>query len=463
MSNTMDSKSLPPHIALFPSAGMGHLTPFLRIASMLLRRNCAVTLITATPTVSAAESSHISSFLHEHPQVKHVGFQIIQLPHSKLDDPFHLQFESTRRSVHLLHPLLSSSSPPLSAIFADLAVASSITSVSAKLGIPHYLISTTSVKFLCLIAYLPELISDPAKFDHSFTEVEISGLTPFPISSIPPPFQDPNHLFTKTLLQNSRALSKAKGIFMNSLQCLEAETLEAVNNGGVLSHSLPPLLPIGPLELYEIKTEKGQYMTWLDRQPAESVVYVSFGSRTAMSREQIREISKGLERSGHRFLWVLKSSKVDTEDKIQLKDLLGDSFLERTKNKGTAVKGWVSQAEILEHPSVGAFVSHCGWNSVIEAARRGVPVVAWPQHGDQRLNAEIVQRGELGIWDRKWGWDGDKELVCGEEIEKKIREVMGDEKLRKMAKKVGEEARKAAETGGSSEKVLSEVLEFLQK
>lgn len=250
---------------------------------------------------------------------------------------------------------------------------------------------------------------------------------------------------------------------MNSFQCLEPETLEAVNNGGVLSHCLPRILPIGPLELYEVKTEKGQYMTWLDSQPAESVVYVSFGSRTAMSREQIREISKGLERSGHRFLWVIKSSKVDTEDKNQLKDLLGDSFLERTKNKGKAVKGWVSQPEILEHPSVGAFVSHCGWNSVIEAARRGVPVVAWPQHGDQRVNAEVVERGGLGIWERKWGWGGDKELVCGEEIEKKIREVMGDEKLRKMAKKVAEEAKKAAETGGSSEKVLSEVLEFLQK
>ena len=79
--------------------------------------------------------------------------------------------------------------------------------------------------------------------------------------------------------------------------------------------SLSPTSPSGPLGTIceetnenEKEKEKEKYMSWLDSQAMESVVYVSFGSRTAMSRDQIRELSEGLERSGHRFLWVLKTS-----------------------------------------------------------------------------------------------------------------------------------------------------------
>ncbi|KAM1076175.1 hypothetical protein ACFX19_024137 [Malus domestica] len=116
-----------------------------------------------------------------------------------------------------------------------------------------------------------------------------------------------------------------------------------------------------------------------------------------MSNEQIKELSDGLERSGYRFLWVLKTSKVDKDDKEDLKDLLGEPFLDRTKGRGVVVKGWVNQQDILEHVAVGGFVNHCGWNSVMETARKGVPVLAWPQHGDQSVNAEVVEKAGLGI------------------------------------------------------------------
>ncbi|BFG26632.1 hypothetical protein CerSpe_129060 [Prunus speciosa] len=108
MSKTTAS---PPHLALLPSAGMGHLTPFLRLASMLSSRSCTVTLITASPSVSAAESSHISFFLSQHPQVKHIEFQVLPCEPSSnptTDDPFFLQFEATNRSVHHLYPSLAS-------------------------------------------------------------------------------------------------------------------------------------------------------------------------------------------------------------------------------------------------------------------------------------------------------------------------------------------------------------------
>ncbi|KAI6705216.1 hypothetical protein NL676_008178 [Syzygium grande] len=126
------------------------------------------------------------------------------------------------------------------------------------------------------------------------------------------------------------------------------------------------------------------------------------------------------------------------------------------------IRGWTDQQEILAHPAIGGFVSHCGWNSVMEAAWQGVPVLGWPQNGDQRLNAKVVEDAGLGLWERNWDW-GVGGIVKGDEIERKIVELMTDEKLRQTAKKVREEARKAVESGGSSDRVIRDTLKFGQR
>lgn len=185
MSTMEPSHTHSPHIAVIPSAGMGHLTPFLRLASLLLSRNCSVTLLTAKSTVSNAESRHISFFLATHPRVKHLEFDLIpplQSSNSSAQDPFSIQYNAISRSAHLLHPLLSSSSPPLSAIFSDLLVAKTVACISADLLIPYYLVFTSSARFLSFMLYLPAFVSNPDKFNSNAVEVEIPGLSPLPIS-----------------------------------------------------------------------------------------------------------------------------------------------------------------------------------------------------------------------------------------------------------------------------------------
>ncbi|KAI6705213.1 hypothetical protein NL676_008175 [Syzygium grande] len=240
------------------------------------------------------------------------------------------------------------------------------------------------------------------------------------MSSLPLVFLDSSHLFTSTIITNSQALSEAKGILMNTFEWFQGSTLTTLNKDRVIK-SLPPVLPIGPLDPYHVPHDDNgdRYRSWLENQPAESVVYISYGNRTAMSRDQIHELEKGLENSGWKFIWVLKTSKVDKDDQEDAEHFLNHSFLEKTKNKGLIIKGWVDQQEILRHPAIGGFLSHCGWKSVMEAALEGVPVLAWPQHRDQRLYAQVMEDAGLGLWERNWDW-GPNVIVTGEEIEKKI-------------------------------------------
>ncbi|KAJ4973494.1 hypothetical protein NE237_006668 [Protea cynaroides] len=451
-----------PHVALLPSAGMGHLTPFLRLAATLAGRGCTVTLVVTHPTVSLTESQHITHFLSTHPQVHSLNFHILPFDDPITDnsiptDPFFLQFEAIQRSGHLLPPLLSSLSPPLSSLVTDIMLAPTIDPVSTHLCLPNYVLFTSCAKMLALVAHFPTVSDKGISIDLD-PNFDIPGLPTLPKSWLPPPLFDQTHIFRRLLISNGRGLIKAKGILTNTFQALESETLATLNDGKIVS-GLPPVLAIGPLEPYEYG--QGPWISWLSAQPAGSVMYVSFGSRTALSKEEIRELGDGLEKSGVRFLWVLKGNKVDKEDSQEIEDLVGYDFLKRVKNRGLIVKDWVDQWVILEHVAIGGFLSHCGWNSVTEAAWHGVPVLAWPQHGDQKLNASIVKSSGLGLWEESWGWGGEK--LKGEEIGKRIREFMENEELKKKATNVGEEARKAAGKGGNSEKALIEFMQTSKK
>ncbi|KAF8012844.1 hypothetical protein BT93_I0873 [Corymbia citriodora subsp. variegata] len=437
-----------PHIALFPSAGMGHLIPYFRLALMLAKRNCVVTLITAQPTVSAAESDHISLFLRHNPEINHIELQLTpssQQADSTPVDPFFLQFDLISRSIHLLGPLLSSSSPPFSVLFVDFTLLATTAPIAKDLHLPIYVVSTTSVQFLSLVAYTPVLTSNPTEFNNASTEVKIPGSPPMAMSSLPPALLDPNHIFTSCIIVNAQALPGAEGILMNTFEWFHINTECSQQRQG-------------PLESYHIPQDGDHfYQSWLENQPSESVVYISFGNRTGMSRDQVRELEKGLENAQWRFCWNLKATKVDKDDCEDVTDILSDTFLKGTKNKGVIIRGWADQQEILAHPAIGGFMSHCGWNSVMEAAWQGVPILAWPQHGDQKLNAKVVEEAGLGLWERDWDWGVDR-IVKGEEIERKIVELMTDEKVRERARKVREEARKAVESGGGSDRVINNVI-----
>ncbi|XP_031269471.1 UDP-glycosyltransferase 13-like [Pistacia vera] len=464
--STSDELNSYPHVAILPSSGMGHLMPFLRLAATLVQHHCRVTLITIYPTVSVAESKVISRLFSAFPQITEKQFHLLPFdPTSATSvDPFYLQWEAIRRSSHLLTALLSSISPPLSALVLDVTLTSSVLPVTTNIGLPNYIMFTSSARMCSFCESFPPYVasktsSGSVQFDDVF---EIPGLSPIPISSIPPALLNLNNLFSTTFIQNGQSFAKSSGIIINSFEALEADILHGVN-GKRAADGLPPFYGIGPLLPCEFeKIECSAPVKWLDDQPEGSVVYVSFGSRSALSSEQIKELGDGLVRSGCRFIWVVKCKKVDKEDDESLDNLLGHELMERIKNHGLVTKEWVNQQEILGHRGVGGFVTHGGWNSLVEAAWDGVPMLVWPQAGDQKINAEVIERSGLGMWVKRWGW-GTEQLVKGEDIGERIKDLMGNDQWRVGAKNIREEARKAVGFGGSSERMLEELMEEWKK
>lgn len=453
-----DSKSDSSHVAFIPS-GIGNLSPFFRLAAKLASHNLTVTFMILQPQPSSAGSdSCISSFFGKHPRIKRFDFEIeflhLDASRSTIKDPFLMQLKAINQSLHHLTRVIPSLDPPqLAAIFSDFAIASTLTQITADLTIPLYLLSTTSAKFYSMVAYLPVLMSEaPEIFRTDHGDVEIPGLPPLAKSSIPPAWlhvSPSNYLLTEYLLPNAKSLPRVNGVILNTFTWFEPETTAALRSGQV-SSDLPPVFTVGPLEHYE--HENSHHFPWLDDKSLESVIYVDFGSKGALNMSQLKELAQGLEISGCPFLWVLKENE-------EPRDLFGDSFLDILNNKRKTVKGCVGQEEILAHPAIGGFVNQCEWASVMAAAKEGVPILAWPQHGDQKMNAEVVDKAGLGIWVKDWGWAGER-LVKAEEIGEALRQMMTDQNLRFSAKKVKEEARKACEVWGSSEKGLKGIIKF---
>ncbi|BAF13766.1 Os03g0841600, partial [Oryza sativa Japonica Group] len=215
--------------------------------------------------------------------------------------------------------------------------------------------------------------------------------------------------------------------------------------------------------------ERHPCLAWLDAQPRQSVVFLCFGSKGAFPAAQLKDIARGLENSGHRFLWAVRSppEEQSTSPEPDLERLLPAGFLERTKHRGMVVKNWAPQAEVVRHEAAGAFVTHCGWNSTLEAIMSALPMICWPLYAEQAMNrvlmveemkvAVALDGGEVG---------GALVAVAAEEVEAKVRLVMETEEGRKLRERVVETrdmALDAINGGGSSEIAFDEFMRDLEK
>ncbi|KAL0382765.1 UNVERIFIED_CONTAM: Beta-D-glucosyl crocetin beta-1,6-glucosyltransferase [Sesamum calycinum] len=172
-------------------------------------------------------------------------------------------------------------------------------------------------------------------------------------------------------------------------------------------------------------------MDWLSQKDKFSCVFVSFGTEYFLKKEEIEEVAYGLELSNANFIWIVRFPKGDG---TTVEETLPAGFLERVGGRGRILEKWASQAKILTHPSVGGFVSHCGWNSLRESIEFGVPIIAMPMHLDQPMNAKLVADLGVGVEVKR---DNEGRLQR-EEIAKVIRDVVVGESGGELRRRVVE-------------------------
>ncbi|KAJ4759364.1 Glycosyltransferase [Rhynchospora pubera] len=250
------------------------------------------------------------------------------------------------------------------------------------------------------------------------------------------------------------------GLLINTCHLIEGDFLDFfMQQPDLIGKKLFALGPLNPTVITETTAPRHHCLYWLDRQPPGSVLYVSFGTNSSISDDQIEQLAIGLLNSKQRFVWVLREADRGyfiAEGEKGLQNKLPPGFMETIEDKGTIIGGWAPQLEILAHKATGAFMSHCGWNSCMESISMGVPILAWPMHSDQPWNAVLVcDYLKVGLIVRDW--DHRREILPAAEIEKAIKEVMVYDKgqeIKRRASELGEAARRAASGGGSSNTVL---------
>ncbi|KAM7474107.1 hypothetical protein LguiB_021350 [Lonicera macranthoides] len=346
------------------------------------------------------------------------------------------------------------------------------TQAASRFGIPRLVFHGTSFFALCATAIM--------KMYKPFKDVE-SDSEPFILPNFPHEIkllrtqvsryerEEIDNDFTKLSNQIKDSDLESYGVIVNSF--FELEPDYANHYRSVLKRKA---WHIGPLSLcnreIENKAVRGkkaaidehECLKWLDSQKPNSVIYVCFGSVANISTAQLYQVAMGLEASDQAFVWVVRKSK--NEDKNEM--WLPDGFEERTKGRGQIIRGWAPQLLILDHEAVGGFVTHCGWNSILEGVCAGVPMVTWPMFAEQFYNEKLVTevlRIGVSVGAKEWSSVSCKEIKR-EVVEKVVKTIMVEEEgeeMRRRAKELKEKATRAIEEGGSSYNDLSALIEEL--
>ncbi|MFS8004268.1 putative trans-zeatin O-beta-D-glucosyltransferase [Helianthus anomalus] len=211
-------------------------------------------------------------------------------------------------------------------------------------------------------------------------------------------------------------------------------------------------------------------MKWLDLQHNRSVIYACLGSLTRLTPLQFIELALGLEDSQHPFILVVKGGSRTEE----IEKWLGENgFESRVKGRGVLIRGWAPQVLILSHRAVGAFLTHCGWNSTIEGVCAGVPMIIWPQFAEQFFNERLVVQVlgiGVGVGAQRVFHLEDEDAgvmqVKRENVCKAVKIVMDEgkegEERREKAKYLKQMAEKAIEDEGSSQLNLNRFIEDIR-
>ncbi|GAU24227.1 hypothetical protein TSUD_23640 [Trifolium subterraneum] len=388
-------------VVVVPFPAQGHLNQLLHLSRLILSHNIPVHYVgtstnnrQATDRVQGWDPNSISN-IHFHNFKVPPFVSPPPTPNSETKFPSHL-VPSFEASAHLRQPV-AELMQSLSSVFTrvvvihDSLMASVVQDATNIVNVENY--SFISVCAFTWFFSIWDKVGkiNPIESSHIIDVPSLEGCFTTEFFNFIAAQNEFNELSDGTISNTSRAIESPYLELIEKLTCSKKHWA---------------IGPFNPLSI-EKKDSKGKHscIEWLDKQEPKSVIYVSFGTTTTLTEEEIEQLAVGLEKSKKKFIWVLRDAdKGDIFDENGLKrHVLPKGFDERVKGLGLVVRDWAPQLEILSHPSTGGFMSHCGWNSTLESISMGVPIAAWPMHSDQPRNSVLItQVLKVGLVVKDW-------------------------------------------------------------
>ncbi|KAL5080791.1 hypothetical protein RYX36_009212 [Vicia faba] len=444
-----------PHCLILPYPAQGHMNPMIQFSKRLIQKQVKVTLITVTSLWKTISHKNLSSI-----EVESIsdGYDEGGLSAAESLEIYKETFwrVGSESLSELLQKLSTSENPPNCVIFdAFLPWALDVGKSFGLLGVAFFTqsCSVNSIYFQTHEKFIELPLSK--------SEYLLPGLPLLAQQDLPSFLYKYGSYpgYFDIVVNQFNNIGKADWILANSIYELENEVVDWLVK-------IWPLKTIGPsipsMVLDKRLREDKEYginlsdpntefcIKWLNDKPKGSVVYVSFGSMAGLSEAQTHELAYGLKDSESFYLWVVRDC-----DQTKL-----PKGFENTSQKGLIVT-WCPQLLVLTHEAVGCFVTHCGWNSTLEALSIGVPLIAMPLWTDQVTNAKLI----ADVW--KIGvraFADEKEIVRSETIKDCIKEIIETEKgsqIKKSALKWKNLAKSSFDEGGKSDKNIEEFVNAL--
>ncbi|OEL17460.1 Cyanohydrin beta-glucosyltransferase [Dichanthelium oligosanthes] len=479
-SSTAAAQANKPHVVLVPFPAHGHVAPHVQLARVLRARGAHVTIVHTElhhRRLLQARGGGGGEAPAADDEGGQIAVEVIPDELSLEDPPRTLQAHHEAMERNCLEPFKAllrelagrPGAPPVSCVVADTPMP--FAAVAAReVGVPDVQFFTASACGLMGYLQFQELLArEIIPLKGIRTDYKSDGSLDTPLEWVPgmkgmrlrdmPTFcrtTDADDWLLHFHVHQMRTAAASKAVILNTFYDMEKDVVDA------LAPLLPPVYTVGPLASViaslpesggggggdtasgggiSLLQEDEECMAWLDGKAPRSVVYLSFGSHASMGGARLQEFAAGLARCGTPYLWVLRP-----EMAAEVEAVGGDDGL---------VVPWCAQEAVLSHPAVGLFVTHCGWNSILESVVAGVPVLGCPVLSEQTTNCRQVctARGIGGELPQEAG---------SEEIAALVREMMAGRKGKEARDKTLEWKRLAeasAKEGGSSYENIGRLVE----
>ncbi|KAL3361877.1 hypothetical protein AABB24_014635 [Solanum stoloniferum] len=476
----MDNGSKQLHVLFLPYFATGHIIPLVNAARLFASHGgVKVTILTTHHNASLFRSSIDNSL---------ISIDTLKFPSTEVGLPEGIEnFSSTSSNeiggkvfhgIYLLQKPMEDKIREIhpDCIFSDMYFPWTV-DIALELKIPRLLFNQSSYMYNSIL-YNLRLYKPHEKL---INQMEYSKSTNFSVPDLPDKIEfklsqltddlirpaDERNDFDELLDRTRESEDRSYGIVHDTFYELEpayAEYYQKMKKTkcwqiGPISYFSSKLSP--RKELISSADESiSSVVEWLNKQKHKSVLYVSFGSIVRFPEEQLAEIAKALEASTVPFIWVVK------EDKSAKTTWLPESLFD--EKKGLIINGWAPQLTILDHSAVGGFMTHCGWNSVLEAIIAGVPLVTWPVFAEQFYNEKLVDVMGLGVkvgaevHSSDGGVEISSPVLRSEKIKEAIERLMESQKIREKAVSMSKMAKNAVEEGGSSWNNLTSLIDDIK-